>query len=807
MTEVPKRIGQYRILDEIGAGGMGVVYHAQDEKLQRDVALKCLPYDEKENVSRRNQLVQEARCASALNHPNICTIYNVDEKEGQVFIAMEFLDGKTLRATIPEQGMPPETVIRWGMEIADALNHAHKHGIIHRDLKTRNVIITSEGRAKVLDFGLALDREAELEGTTRSVEVIAQSSGLAGTLPYMAPELLAGAHADEQSDIWALGVVLYEMAAGRLPFQAETSFALSSAITTEPAKPISAKVPPSLRMVIRRCLMKDPRQRFQNAGEVRAALEVVGSSSDDYPDMVATSIEKTNTGSGTSRGTSARRSRLWFAVGSVLALLALGLWVLSPFHRRGRFIGSSNSDIRSIAVLPLSEVPAEVEEGYFADGMTGELINALSRIGALRVISRDSIMKYKGVHKPLKEIANELNVDAVVEGTVQRTDGRVKISADLVDAREDRSLWGHSYEGDLRDVLGLQSQVAQAVADEIQVHLTPVESAILSKRPVVFPEAYESYLRGRYLWSRRNPEDLRRALDEFQKAIKLDPTSALAWAGLADCYTLLATQSEMAPRAAMPLALAAAKKALDLDDSLAEAHASLALIEFTYEWDMAGAEVEFERALALNPSYAIAREWHGIYLNYSGRFEEALVETKLAQGLDPLSAVIQVNVGRCYYYARHYDKARELLKQIELKEPNLWLVPAVLGQIYLADGKYEDAIRELNRARLLSPSSLRNLGVLGDSYGRAGRRKEALDIASELDIQSRSHYVLPIYSALVYMGIGDKTKAFAFLDKAYSDRSEWMMVLNVEPEFDPLRSDPRFLALLHRVAESETNSK
>jgi eukaryotic-like serine/threonine-protein kinase len=809
MTDTPNLIGltfgHYRVVEEIGAGGMGVVYRARDEYLHRDVALKCLPYDEKAMASRRDQLMREARCASALNHPNICTIYSVDEKDGQLFIAMEFLAGQTLKAAIPEKGIPPESVVRWGVEIADALDHAHAHGIIHRDLKTRNVIITPEGRAKVLDFGLAEDRAAELEGTTRSVEAFSQSSGLAGTLPYMAPELFSGAHASVQSDIWALGVVLYEMAAGRLPFHAATSFALSSAIITQPAEPLSPKVPAGLRAVIRRCLAKDPRQRIQHAGEVRAALEVVASSSDDYLDLtVSTTAPEVE--SIPSPGPTARRTRLWLVIGTSIAGLMVSFWALYAFHEHGRFLGLHISPhIHSVAVLPLTNISAEPEQAYFADGMTEELINALSRISALRVISRSSVMKYKGVHKTPAEIARELNVDAVVEGTVHRTDGRVKISADLVDVREDRSLWGHSYEVDLRDVRGLQSQVAEAIADEIQVQLTPEESAVLSKRPVVNPQAYESYLRGRYLWNRRTPEDLHQALDEFEKSIELDPKSALAWAGLADCYTVLATQSEMAPRTAMPLAEAAAKKALELDDSLAQPHASLGLIELTYGWNMSRAGGEFERALALNPSYASAREWHGIFLNYSGRFDEALEETKRAQALDPLSPVIQVNVGRCYYYARRYDKARELLKQLELKEPNFWMVPAILGQNDLADGKYEDAIQELDRARTLSPSTLRNLGVLGDAYGRAGRRKEALNIAEDLDIRSRTHYVLPIYSALVYMGIGDKTRAFVFLDKAYSERSEWMMELNVEPEFDPLRSDPRFQTLLHRIAESAPN--
>jgi len=375
-----------------------------------------------------------------------------------------------------------------------------------------------------------------------------------------------------------------------------------------------------------------------------------------------------------------------------------------------------------------------------------------------------------------------------------------------VDAREDRNLWSNSYEGELRDILSLQSQVAQAIAGEIQVKLTPQESASLSKSRTVNPQAYEAYFRARYLWNKRNPEDLRKALDEFKKAIDLDPTSALAWGGLADGYTVLASQGEMPPREAMPRAEAAAKKALQLDDSLAEAHASLATIYWTYEWDASSAGKEFARALALNPSYATAREWHGLFLDYTGQFDEACKEMRRAQELDPLEPVIQVNVGRCYYFARHYDKALELLLQLEHQEPDYWIVHAILGQTYLAMGRNDDAIGELERGRALSPNTLRNLGVLGDAYGRAGRRSDALKIAVELEKLSRTRYVIPAYSALVYMGIGDKTRAFTFLEKAYAERSEWMIQLRFEPEFDPLRDDSRFQELLQRVVPSGIES-
>jgi tetratricopeptide (TPR) repeat protein len=390
-------------------------------------------------------------------------------------------------------------------------------------------------------------------------------------------------------------------------------------------------------------------------------------------------------------------------------------------------------------------------------------------------------------------------VDAVVEGSVQRLGDRVKISADLVDARQDRNLWGHSYQGDLRDVLSLESEVAQAIAGGIQVHLSAEESANLSRRQVVNPGAYETYLHALYLWNRRSPEDLRGALAEFKKAIDQDPTSALAWAGLADTYTLLVSASELSPEEGMPLAESAAKKALQLDDSLAQAHASLGIVEWTYQWEGTRAAEEFARAIALDPSYAVAREWYGVVLGHLGRSSEAMEQLQRSRELDPFSVRVPVNIARLYYFSREYPVAIDMLKKLKQNEPQAWEVPAILGQAYLASGRLEDAIQELDHARSMAPSAIRNLGVLGDAYGRAGKRDDALAIAAELDSMSRTRYISPVFSALVSMGMGDKTRAFALLDKAYEERSEWMMVLKTEPEFDPLRGDPRFQALIDKV--------
>ncbi|MGH9702963.1 MAG: TPR end-of-group domain-containing protein, partial [Candidatus Acidiferrales bacterium] len=488
-------------------------------------------------------------------------------------------------------------------------------------------------------------------------------------------------------------------------------------------------------------------------------------------------------------------------IGIPLAAIAAAVFAWQALHLRSRIFGPAGPrPIHSIAVLPLENLSADPQQEYFADGMTEALTNDLSKIGALRVISRTSAMLYKNAHKPLPQIARELNVDAVVEGSVERVGDRVKINARLTEASEDRNLWTNSYQRDMSDVLTLQSDVAAAIAAEIRVQLTPRESAGLAKSHPVNPKSYEAYLLGRYLWNKRTPEDLKAAVAEFKKAISLDPASALAWAGLADGYNLLEDQAVMPAREAMPLSEAAARKAISLDDSLAEPHASLASVEWNYDWDLDAAGKEFARAIDLNPNYASAREWHGLYLAQGvGRFDEAIEELERAQQLDPLSPVIEANVGRSYYYAHRYQKAADFLEQFSARHPDFWIAHALLGQTYLVMGRLPDAIRELEKARSLSPESARNLGTLGDAYGRAGRRADALKLAAELAERSKSGYVSPIYSAEIYMGIGDRAQALAFLEKAFGDRSDWMPQLKFEPEFDLMRDDPRFQALLRRV--------
>jgi len=556
------KLGPYTILGRLGAGGMGVVYKAQDTKLGRVVVLKFLPEGALADQASRTRLLREAQNASALNHPNIATIYEVGEEGGQVYIAMEFVEGRPLKEMVPRDGMALEPVMRYGIQISAALAHAHERGIVHRDLKTANVVVTAEGQAKVLDFGLAKRVSAgELVEATRSQKSLTEAGAIVGTLPYMAPEMLRGEGTDARTDVWALGVVLYEMVAGALPFRGQTEYELSSAILREPAPPLSARVSAGLRRVIWRCLAKEPSQRYQRANEVRAALEAV----------------------------QAEVSR-------------------APAEPKGRGPAQPEAErvrIRSLAVLPLENLSGNPEEEFFADGMTDALITTLAQISALRIISRTSVMRHKGAQKPLRQIARELKVDAVVEGTVVRSGNRVRIAGQLIDARTDTHLWAKKYESDLRDILAVQSDVAQAIAHEIEIKLTAQEQARLAFTRSVDPEGYVAFLKGRYYWYRRTPDALHKALEYLQGAIARDPTYALAHAGLADAYNSLGWDlfAVLPPAEAFPKAKATAEKALELDQNCGEAHAALGWAATGYDWDWGTAEREFRRAVELKPQY------------------------------------------------------------------------------------------------------------------------------------------------------------------------------------------------------------
>ena len=781
-----KTLGHYRIKEKIGAGGMGEVYRAHDDQLDRDVAIKVLPASSFGDTTARARLLKEARTAAALNHPNICTIHEVGDAGGEVYIAMELVGGLPLNLHVAAGGVREEQVLSYGLQVADALSHAHERGVVHRDLKSANVIITPAGRAKVLDFGLAkrLSKEELTEAATQPLDSLTQPGALVGTLAYMAPEQLRGQPADARSDVWALGVVLYEMATRVLPFQGQTGFELSSAILNSRPAPMPGKVQFTLRAVIGRCLEKEPVRRYQRGGEVRAALEGI------------------QAGGGTPwaawRYRLARRPRLMLALAMVVLLSVLT--TLNGGRLRRRFFGSASAPrIDSLAVLPLANLSGEPEQEYFADGMTEELITDLAKIRALKVISRTSVMQYKGVRKPLPLIARELGVDAVIEGSVLREGNQVRITVQLIHGKTDQHLWVDSYQRELRGVMALQSEVAQAIANEIKVELTPQEQAQLTSTRPVNPEAYQLYLKGNFQLLKNNEEAFRRAIEYFEQAIAKDSTYAPAYAGLSMAYGEMGSWfGSLSQEDIRFKAEEAAMKAVQTDDRLGEAHLALGEVKRYFAWDWPGTESEFRRGMELNPNSSWARMNFANHLTAMGRFEESIAVGKQTLEIDPLSPAVYNELGWALKQAGQYQAALEQYgKGLEL-DPDFEQSHILLAELYLETGRYQEALAETDKLMGLAPGK-DSRSFAANFYARAGRRAEARKILNELKKRAKHESVSPVAFARIFAGLGETDQALNLLEKAFADRDVRLVLLKAESTWAPLRSNPRFQDLLRRM--------
>jgi serine/threonine protein kinase/Flp pilus assembly protein TadD len=772
---------------------MGEVYHAKDHKLGRDVAIKVLREELATDPERLRRFEQEARSASALNHPNIITIHDIGKHDATPYIAMEFVEGKTLREMLTAGPLPTKKLLQLATQIAEGLAKAHSAGIIHRDLKPENLMVTSDGYVKILDFGLAKLRtslpDTESEVATMTKEGTAQGTVM-GTVGYMSPEQAKGQPTDHRSDQFSFGAIIYEMITGQRAFQRDSSVqTLSAIIEQDPASiaVIHPETPTHLRVIAERCLAKNSEERYDSTRDLARELKSIG---EIATPTIAASSKK--------RRTWPRKVTIAGGVAAVLSiLLALNVGGL-----RDRLVGARVPRIDSIAVLPLENLSGDPEQEYFADGMTEALIADLAKIGALRVISRQSVMRFKETEQPLPEIAKTLNVDAIVEGSVLRSGDKVRITTQLVQANPEHHLWAESYERDLMDILALQGEVARQIAQEIQATLTPQEQARLASAQPIDPKAHEAYLRGRYYWNKRTPGDLMQAIEHFQQAIDTDPNFDLAYAELSSSFAFLGGTYGylLPPEEAMEKAKAAAKRSLAINPRLAKGYASLGWVLSSFERDWSGAESAFKRAIELNPGDAFTRVWLAIHLSKTGRHREGLLEIRRAQALDPLNPTVNSVYGFLLFEARQYDKAIRQLKNVLELDPNLPMAHRYLGWAYSEKKMYDEAIREHEEAVALTGRRyLVDLFFLGGTYAAAGKRTEAMKILQELEERSTQEYIPPYSKFHIYMMLGDLDNAFLWLERSIEEHSFFVTFLKVFPLYDRYRSDPRFQDLLRRM--------
>jgi eukaryotic-like serine/threonine-protein kinase len=773
-------VAHYRIVSRLGAGGMGDVYLAQDTKLDRAVALKILPAEVADDQGRMRRFVLEAKAASALSHPNVAHIYEIGEADGVHFIAMEYVEGRPLRDKIGGQSLEAGEILDLGTQIADALDEAYSKGVTHRDIKPANIMITPRGQVKVLDFGLAKVTRPHAPNATGETETQAATDPgvVLGTVHYMSPEQALGRDVDHRSDIFCLGVVLYEMATGRLPFSGSTpAETLSRILQAQPEAMarLNYSVSPELERIVRKCLEKERERRYQSARELVVDLRNLKRDSDSG--SAAISVGQS-------------RSLLWVA----LSILATALAVVAAYVWLGR-----GEPIESLAVLPFVNVGGDPGTEYLTDGITENLINSFSQLPRLRVVPRSLAFSYKAREVDPRKVGRDLNVRAVLMGrVVQRGDG-LNVQAELVDVTEVSQLWGRQYSRKFSDILTIQEEIAREVSAKLRLRPTVEQNKRLAKRSTENTEAYQAYLKGRYYWNRRTEQTLKRAVEYFQQAIDKDPDYALAYAGLADCYAVYTSYQVEAPRESGTKARTAAIQAVKIDETLAEPHASLGMTLMQYDWDWAGAEREFQRSIELDPKYPTAHIWYGIYLGSTGRAEQAVASHRRAQQLDPLSLIINTGAGWELYFARRHQEAIEQIRKTLEMDPTFARGHWFLGLAYEQEAMYREAIAEFQKAFDLSEGSPSMLGTLGHAYALSGNREKARQALAHLQELSKRRYVPPFDPAVIYAGLGDKERAFEWLEKAFEDRSWGMVRLKVDPRFDRLHADPRFASLLRRM--------
>jgi len=797
-------VSHYRILEKLGGGGMGVVYKAEDLRLGRHVSLKFLPEQLSRDPLAIERFQREARAASSLNHPHICTIYDVDQYDGQNFIVMEFLEGHTLKNRITGRPIDLERVPEYGHQMADALEAAHAKAIIHRDIKPANIFITNRGQVKLLDFGLAKllpERRAAnrarhgpatFSATTEDGHLTSDGVAL-GTVAYMSPEQVRGQELDERTDLFSLGLVLYEMATGQRAFTGNTSGVIFDAILnrapTPPAR-LNPAIPVQLEQIIAKALEKDRQLRYRTASDMRADLQRLKRDTDSLRAMPFT------------YGQASRQKlrRYWphYVWGGVLAILLILFGLNVSNLRDSLFNGTSQARIESIAVLPFANLSNDSKTEYLSDGITESLINSLSQLPNLAVMSRNTVFRYKGQATDPQKVGHDLHVRAILTGRLSLTGDELLISVNLEDVQNSRQIWGEQYNRKLSNLVSVQQEIAGDIYGRLRPRLAGEEKKLLAKRPTENVEAYQLYLQGLFYWNKWTQADFKRAADYFTLAVQKDPRYALSYAGLADTYSLLGDEGYLPPSEAWPKAKAAAMQALDIDDTLAEAHTSLGLVKEHFEWDWTGAEREFKRAIELNPNSATAHHWYGDYLANMGRPEEGLRETKKAQELDPLSLIINTSLGWQLYVARHNDQAAEQLRKVLDIDAKFAPARRMLEEVYAEMGKQKEAVAE--REKILSLSGSPELAAsIEEDFSRAGYKGVLQSWLDGLTEISKHGYISSYSIAQAYMRMGAQEKTFGWLEKAYEEHDSGLVSLAVEPMFDAVRSDPRFRDILRRM--------
>ena len=806
---IAESLAHYRIIKKLGAGGMGDVYLALDTKLDRKVAIKVLPPESVADEHLRKRLFREAQAAARLDHPNICAIYDVHELDSITFIVMQYLEGESLADAMEREALSVKDALALAEQAAEGLAEAHAQGIIHRDIKPQNMMITRRGQLKILDFGLAkvMPTMGSVDPDALTASLLSTPGNIIGTMPYMSPEQVKGEPVDASSDIFSLGITLYEMVARKHPFKDKSAaVTLSNILVSEPfkTKQFKTEVSPELQAVLSKMLSKEKDERYQNAEELLRDLRRLppqGLSKNLQPDTPE-SQEKTISSIRAPRTNVFEDSlakigrHKWAVLASVLGIVLVAAGIIAWVTREG-------SD--SLAVLPFTytstdpQLMANPDREYISDGLTESIINNLSQLTNLKVIARSSVFRYKGKNLDVQAIGRELNVRSLLVGQIKQEGDELRIVVELMDVPGNRSIWGETYNRKTADIHTVQKEIATNVSEKLRVKLTGADQTHLDKNYTNSGEAYQSYLKGRYHWNKRTDEGFKRAMVFFQEAIEKDATYALAYTGLADCYTLRSDYGFLPSQEGYALAKGAVTLALKYDDSLAEAHTSLASIKAVTGWDWQGAENEYRRAIELNPNYATAHHWYGSQLILQGRMEQAIQELKTAQQLDPLSLGINKDLAVALLYARDYGQAlQQSRKTLEL-EPTFRVMSTYIAQIYQLQQRYTEATAELEKAHAADPSDGEIAYGLAQAYALVGRHADALKISKELSDPDGQNVFLPKEAAYLQLLLGDKEQAVAILQKAAENHNLSVAELKMDPRLGELRKDPRIAELLQNI--------